>query len=153
MVGRGRTGYIREIVIAQCKFPCVGKVRGDVLRDELLAHRRALTCQPGIMAVIRILRRRVRRPWHHHPVGSGKSAEVIIEAMVLFDDEHDVLDWPNVPLRSLLPSLLHFTVSVGLGHVCTAFRLVGHSLLTVMVDSDPGGMATWQGFGKNNGHQ
>src|SRR5213593_4928869 len=86
------------------------------------------------MAVIRILRGRVRRPWHHHPVGSGKNAEVIIEAMVLFDDEHDVLDWPNDPLRSLLPSLLHFTVSVGLGHVCIPLSVVGHSLLTAMVD-------------------
>src|SRR5438445_8358856 len=146
MVGRGRTGYIGEIVIAECKFPCVGKVGRDVLRDELLAHRRALTCQPGIVAMIRIPRGRVRRPWHHHPVGSWKSAEVIIEAMVLFDDEHDVLDWPNGPLRSFLPSLLHFAVSVGLGHVCIRLSVVGHSLLTVMVDSGPG-MATWQGFG------
>src|SRR5437762_9727074 len=80
------------------------------------------------MAVIRILRGRVRRPWHCHPVGSGKNAEVIIETMVLFDDEHDVLDWPTSSMRWLLPSRLHFSTFVFLDHLyhlCISFSVFG----------------------------
>ena len=47
--------------------------------------------------------------------------------MVLFDDEHDVLDWPTSSMRWLLPSRLHFSTFVFLDHLyhlCISFSVV-----------------------------
>src|SRR6266704_6445081 len=35
----------------------------------------------------------VGRPGHSHPVSSGEGAEVIVEAVVLLDDDHYVIDF------------------------------------------------------------
>src|SRR5438552_15475417 len=41
----------------------------------------------------RVPRRWIRRPRHRHPVSAGEGAEVIVEAMILFDDDHHVMDF------------------------------------------------------------
>src|SRR6266566_8109133 len=42
--------------------------------------------------MVRVPRWGVGRPGHSHPVSSGEGAEVIVEAVVLLDDDHYVID-------------------------------------------------------------
>src|SRR6267143_6174550 len=44
------------------------------------------------MGVVRVLRRRVGCMWQLGAVGAGERTEVIVETVVLFDEEHDMLD-------------------------------------------------------------
>src|SRR5205809_1670694 len=88
----GRSGDIRVVVIAEAKLPRIGKVRGYVLLDELLAGGGRLSGEPRGMGVRMIPRGRIRRSRQSSTVRTGEGAEVVVERMVLFEDDHHMLD-------------------------------------------------------------
>ncbi len=60
MVRRRWPGDIGEIIIAKRELLGVGEIGGDVLLNELLTDGRLVSRQPGLVSVVRVLRRRVR---------------------------------------------------------------------------------------------
>src|SRR5262245_4196571 len=92
MVRRGWSRNVREIVVAKRELPGVREICGDVLLHELRLYSGGLASQPRGMLVIGVVRRRIGRARIRCSVGSWESAEIVVKAMVLFDDEHHVLD-------------------------------------------------------------
>jgi hypothetical protein len=45
---------------------------------------------------------RIRRSWHGHSVSAGKSAEVIVEGMILLENDHDTIDFARTYAAWLL---------------------------------------------------
>ena len=93
MVRRRRSNDIGEILVAEREFSSIGKVGWYVGLDELLADRSRLAGQPGTVTMVWVVKGWIRRPRHTHPVSSGEGAEVIVEAVILFDDDHHVVDF------------------------------------------------------------
>ena|SRR5438309_7948989 len=44
------------------------------------------------MSMVRVPWWRIRRPRHVHPVNSGKSAEVVVKGMILFENDHNTVE-------------------------------------------------------------
>src|SRR5713101_1221160 len=83
---------IGEIRVAQAEGTRPRPVLGDVGLEELHARRGLRTRQPSGVAMIRVFRRRVRAVGHRHSIGAGELPEVVVEPVVLFEDDDDVLD-------------------------------------------------------------
>ena len=93
MVRRRRSSDIGEILVTEREFSSIDKVGWYVSLDELLTDRSRLAGQPGTVTMVWVPRWRIGRPRHRHPVSAGEGAEVIVEAMILFDDDHNVIDF------------------------------------------------------------
>src|SRR2546426_10702476 len=92
MVRRRRSRNISEIIVAQRKLSSIRKIRWNISLNELLADRSRLASQPCAVSMTRVPWRRIRRPRHRHPVNSGKSAEIIVESMILLENYHNAVD-------------------------------------------------------------
>src|SRR5260370_15831402 len=84
---------IGEIRVAQAEGARPRPVLGDVGLEELHARRGLRTRQASGVAMIRVFRRRVRAVGHRHSIGAGELPEVVVEPVVLFEHDDDVLDW------------------------------------------------------------
>src|SRR5438552_19079745 len=84
---------ISEILVTEREFSSIGKVGWYVGLDELLPDRGCLSRQPSTVTMIRVPRWWIRRPRHSHSIGSRQGPEVIVEAVILFDDDHHAIDF------------------------------------------------------------
>ena len=94
MVGFGLAGHFREVVVTQRKLSREREICGNVVFAVLQLHRVRRPLQPcrvivwWVAASGRVLRRR-----KFCTVYTGERTEVIVEAVVLFNDDHNMLDW------------------------------------------------------------
>ena len=92
VVGRRGPGYVGEVVVTERELAGVAPVVRDVRLLELHARRRGVPGEPRRVPVIGILRRRVGAACHRGAVPAGEGPEVVVVAVVLLDDDHDMLD-------------------------------------------------------------
>src|ERR1700686_206948 len=94
MVGFGLAGHFREVVVTQRKFSRERKICGNVLFAVLQFRRVRRALQPCHVIVWwvatsgRVLCRR-----KFCAVCAGERAKVIVEAVVLLNDDYNMLDW------------------------------------------------------------
>lgn len=92
MIRPRRPSNFAEESITKRELSGVRKVVWDVGFDELLFDSGGLSGQPRAVSVIRVLGWWVWRSGHGHPINSRESAEVVVETVVLFDDDHNMLN-------------------------------------------------------------
>src|SRR5207248_1798763 len=78
--------------VAERELARVTPVVRDVLLRKLDAGRGLPACEPRSVPVVRIFRRRVRALGQRGAIASVERAEAVVVAVVLLDDDHDVLD-------------------------------------------------------------
>ncbi len=93
VVGLGLAGYVGEIVVTQGVLLSVRPVSGDVVSSVLLVNGAGRALKPGHMIVARVGRGGVGRVRERDAVGAGETPEVVVEGVVLFDNDDNVLNW------------------------------------------------------------
>jgi hypothetical protein len=94
MVGFGLAGHFREVVVAQRKLSREREICGNVVFAVLQLHSVRRSPQPSRVIVWRvaaggwILCRRKACT-----VYAGEGTEVIVEAVILLNDDHNMLNW------------------------------------------------------------
>src|SRR2546426_10250605 len=92
MVTCGRPCNIREVLVAESELSCVCDVSWNVSLDKLFTERCSIPGQPRTVSMIGVSGRRVRRPGHTHSISSLKCSEVVVESVILFYDDHNMVN-------------------------------------------------------------
>src|ERR1700722_20302104 len=83
---------LRVVVVAQCKLPRIRKVRRYIRFFILRLHRLRRPLQPRRVIVPWVASRRgILRRRQNASIHSGERPEVIVEAVIVFDDDHTLL--------------------------------------------------------------
>src|SRR3989442_2456666 len=107
MVWRRRSRNSGEIIVAQRNLSSMCKIRWNISLNELVADRGRLASQPCAVSMIRVSWRRVRRPRHRHPVCAGKSAEIIVEGMILLENDYKLINFARAQAAWLVLARVH----------------------------------------------
>src|SRR5580700_2178700 len=104
MVGFGLAGHFREVIVAQRKLPREREICRNVVFTVLQFHRARRALQPCCVIVWRVAASGwILRQRKACTVYAGEGTEVIVEAVILLNDDHNMLNW-IVRLHALLES-------------------------------------------------
>ena len=93
MVWRGRSGDLGEVVVAERELLCVREIPRYVALHVLNLKACILSpLHPGAVIVARVRRRWIVGMTKTLPISAWIAPKVVIEGMVFFDDDHNVLD-------------------------------------------------------------
>ncbi len=96
VIRRRGTGHVGEIVVAQRELVREAPVVRDVALRKLDTRRGPVPRQPCRVAMVGVVWRRIRARGQRHAVSTWVGAEVVVVAVVLFEDDHDVFDGARV---------------------------------------------------------
>ena len=102
MIGSGRAGDIRVVVITERELARISKVVRDIFFQKLLFDRSGFSLEPGCVSMNRVLFRRIGRVRHFDALCTGKSPEVIVESVVFLEQDDNMLNWAGHRGTSLI---------------------------------------------------